>query len=96
MKWPAGISEAQDKATRPVFVFGIVLDDLAAGNGFLNLFDTNASVSHLPAGVSGKPIIAASDFPLDFSQTQGFYTTSSGPASLPAMALAAATAGLAR
>ena len=80
----------------PVLVFWVLLDHLSAGNGLLHLFDGNAPVRHLLAGMSREPVVSAGHLPLDLSQTQSYYTTSSGPASRPAMALAAATAGLAR
>ena len=96
MERAASIGEPKNKTARPVLVFGIVLYNLAPGHGFLNLLDANTPVSHLLTSVSRKPIIAPGDFPPDFSQTQSSYTTSSGPASRPAMALAAATAGLTR
>jgi len=96
MERTASVGEPKNQAARPVLVFGIVFNDLPSGDGFLNLLDANMSVSHLLAGVSGEPIIAAGYVPLDFGQTQGFQTTSSGPARRPAMALAAATAGFTR
>jgi hypothetical protein len=46
--------------------------------------------------MSGKPKVAVGHLFLNLGQTQSSYATSSGPANRPAIALAAATAGLAR
>ena len=96
MERTTSAGEPKNQPARPVLVFGIVFNDLAPRDGFLNFLDADMPVSHLLAGVCGKAIIPAGHLLLDFGQTQGSYATSSGPASRPAMALAAATAGLTR